>query len=42
MGTGGDFRDYPAERAMGVILPDHRLGEDLPIAPDQCGGAIVA
>ena len=42
MGAGGDFRDHAPERAVGVILPDHRLGEDLPVAADQRGGAVVA
>ncbi len=42
MGAGGDFRHHAAERPVGVILPDHRLGEDLPVASDQRGGAIVA
>ena len=42
MGARGDFGHHPAERAMRLILPDHRLGEDLPVAADQRRGAVVA
>ena len=42
MRAGGDFGDDAAERAMGVVLADHRLGEDLPIASDQRRRAVVA
>jgi hypothetical protein len=42
MSSRRDFRDDAAERAMRVILADHRLRKDLPVASDQRGGAIVA
>ena len=42
MGPGGDFRDHAAERAMRVVLTDHRLRQDLPVAADQRRGAVVA
>ena len=42
MGARGDFGDHAAERAVRVILPDHRLREDLPVAADQRRGAVVA
>ena len=42
MGAGGDFRHHPAERPMRLILADHRLGEDLPVAVDQRHRAVVA
>jgi hypothetical protein len=42
MSPCSDFRDDAAKRAMRVILADHRLREDLPVASDQRGGAIVA
>ena len=42
MGAGGNFRNDPAERAVGVILANHGLGEDLPVAADQCSGAVIA
>ena len=41
MGARGDFRNHPAERAMRLILTDHRLGKDLPVATDQRHRAIV-
>ena len=42
MRTGRDFRDHPTKWAMSVVLADDRLGEDLPVASDQCRGAVVA
>ena len=42
MGAGCNFGHHAAERAVRVILPYNRLGEDLPIASDQSGGAIIA
>jgi hypothetical protein len=42
MGAGGNFRDDAPERAVRVILADNRLRQYLPVASDQCGGAIVA
>ena len=32
MGAGGDFGDDAAERAVRLVLADHRLGEDVPVA----------
>jgi hypothetical protein len=42
MGPGGDFGDHAAERAVRIILADHRLREDLAVAADQGGGAVIA
>ena len=42
MRAGGDFGHHAAERTMRLILPDHRLGENLPIIADQRHRAIVA
>ncbi len=42
MGARGNFGDNAAERAVRFILADHRLGEDLPVAGHQRGGAVVA
>ena len=42
MGPCGDFRDHAAERAMRVVLTDHRLCKDLPVASNQRRSAVVA
>ncbi len=42
MGARGNFRNHPAERAMRLILADHRLRENLPVATDQRHRAVVA
>ena len=42
MGARGDFRDDSAERAVRLVLADHRLREDHAAAGDERGGAVVA
>jgi hypothetical protein len=42
MGARGNFRNDAAERTVRVILPDDRLGKDLPVAADQRCRAVVA
>ena len=37
-----DLRHHPAVGLMGAVLPDDRLGEDLPVAGDQRRRAVVA
>ncbi len=41
MSTGGDLRDNSAIGLMRRILSDHSLGEDLPVAGNQCDRAVV-
>jgi len=42
MGAGGDFRDYAAEWAVCLILPDDGLGKNLPVRGDERSRAVVA
>ena len=42
MGARGDLGHDAAERPVRLVLPDHRLGEDLPVAGDQRRRAVVA
>jgi len=42
VGAGGDFRHDATVRLMRSILPDHGLGQNLPIGGDERGRAVVA
>ena len=42
MGAGGDLGDDAAEGPVRLVLADHRLREDAPVAGDQRRGAVVA
>ena len=42
MGASGNFRNYAAKGAVRVVLPDHGLRQDLPIAANQRRGTVVA